>query len=46
VEQQPNQEIKQPPQGWDNYSIFQFVAYTVISLAMAGFFVYLILYGI
>ncbi len=46
MEQQPNQEIKQQPQGWDNYSIFQFVAYTVISLAMAGFFVYLILYGI
>lgn len=26
---------------WDTYSVFQVVAYTVISLAMLGFFIYL-----
>ena len=32
-------------QKWDGYSIFQVIAYTVISLAMAVFFIYLLMHG-
>ncbi len=33
-------------QEWDSYSIFQVVAYTVISLAMLAFFIYLAVHGV
>ncbi len=46
-QQQSNQGNNgQVTQEWDTYSIFQVVAYAVITLAMAAFFVYLIYYGI
>lgn len=41
------EQAKHPPQNgkWDAYSIFQVIAYTIISLAMLGFFIYLCVQG-